>query len=123
MRLLTLLILLSFLGACNNRSEDTPDGGPCNYKKQVLPATLIALKDINEEEYEAVFTIEQGTSKDTLLYSSLNHQHYVYVREVPKDSLHIGSQYRYITETIISGSCNPHIEFLRLQPFGNGEIE
>ena len=97
------------------------DGGePCNYKDNTYPATLIKIIEVNADEYDAQFTLEANhdlAGRDTVYYSNLNNQHYISKKDTPVDSLVIGKQYSYTVKKILTGSCNPHIEFLSLDLF------
>ncbi|MFN8243304.1 MAG: hypothetical protein U0X40_04545 [Ferruginibacter sp.] len=116
----------SFAGAClllachgGHHPIDIPDGGPCSYKTMVSPATLVALHDISNQEYDAEFALERDNSgkTDTLYYSTFNNYHYLRRDELPKDSLQIGKQYTYEEQKIVSGSCVPDISTIRLVPY------
>ena len=116
-------VLLSFiilLGACNNNGSETPDGGPCSYEDKVYRATLIKTIQHGNEQYDAVFKLNEIKSfsgSDTIYYSSLNHKHYIQTSEKPRDSLVPGKEYSYFVKNIRSGHCDPHIEYITLQPY------
>ena len=112
--------ILVILISCNNNVKEVANGGPCSYEDKTYPAKLIKIIPINADEYDAQFKLEENhdyAGNDTIYYSSLNHQRYIYKKDQPVDSLVIGKQYSYIVKQILSGSCNPHIEFLSLDPF------
>ena len=111
----TLLLL-----ACNGgRRPPALDGGPCRYKTSTREAVLIALPDINTQEYDAKFVVKKnaGEGNDTFLFSFFNNYHYLRSDELPKDSLVIGKAYTYEEQQIVTGSCNPHITNIRLEPY------
>lgn len=118
MRVFLLLSAIMLITSCNN-GRDTPDGGPCSYSDATYPARLIKTIPLNSEEYDAVFVLEGVKSfhgDDTVYYSRLNNQHYIQKHEMLMDSMLPGKKYAYIVKNIISGSCNPHIEWLKLEP-------
>ena len=112
------LILITII-SCNSNLNTVPDGGePCNYEDKTYPATLIKIIAMNADEYDAQFTLEANhdlAGRDTIYYSDLNNRHYISKKDNPVDSLVIGKKYTYTVKRILTGSCNPHIEFLRLK--------
>ncbi|MBL7743292.1 MAG: hypothetical protein JNN00_07405 [Chitinophagaceae bacterium] len=111
--------LLSILISCNN--GENADGGPCTYDDKILPARLISFDTINTINFDALFLIGDRNCmewKDTMRYSALSNHHYLSAEDIAKDSLANGKTYQYISKTIRSGSCNPHVEMLVLKPYG-----
>ena len=120
MKTFILFSILAILISCNNNVKEVADGGSCSYEDKTYPAKLIKIIPINQDEYDAQFKLEGShdfAGNDTIYYSSFNHQRYIYKKDKPIDSLVIGKQYAYFVKNIISGSCNPHIEFLSLNPY------
>ena len=111
--------ILIALTSCNSDLNTVPDGGePCIYNDKTYAATLIKVIEINPEEYDAEFTLQATRDfkgRDTVYYSNLNNKNYISKKEKPVDSLVIGAQYVYTVKKIITGHCNPDIEFLRLE--------
>lgn len=111
---LILYSLLFLLVACNNQ-EETPAGGPCAYKSNVLPARLIRLVGQDSLSIDAVFIITDTSGrKDTVRYSEINHR-FLAAEEIRKDSLLIGKTYWYVEQDLVQGSCNPHLVSIRLK--------
>ncbi len=95
------------------------DGGGCTYDKDTIPATLIALVDINEKSYDALFEVDLEGRKDTLSYAGKNNGHYIFTDELPKETLEPGKQYQYIVQKIITGTCDPEVGFILLKTFAS----
>lgn len=95
------------------------DGGGCTYDKDTIPATLIALVDINEKSYDALFEVDIEGRKDTLSYAGKNNGHYIFTDELPKETLEPGNKYQYIVQKIITGTCDPEVGFILLKPFAS----
>lgn len=105
-----LRIVGSFLllTGCNNQ-EETPAGGPCTYKKTILPAKLVQLISKDSLEYDAVFEVSRSPGQtDTVNYQELHHR-LLSAEDIKKDSLLIGEVYQYLEQDLVTGSCNPHI--------------
>jgi hypothetical protein len=109
------MVMLPGLFSCNNNV----DGGPCSYKKRIIPATLIKLVNINSQSYDALFEADIDGYKDTFSYARLNNGHYLFTETVPKDSLLTGKQYQYISQRIISGTCSPKVDIIVLKPYNS----
>lgn len=109
-------LLLAFT-ACHQNPEQ-PDGGPCQYDQLNLRATLIRLDSLDQNQYDALFLVERVKGKkDSILYSSMNNQHYIQSAVLPADSLEIGKDYQYLQQTIRSGACSPNADLLFLKPY------
>lgn len=104
-----------FFVTCNLQK----DGGGCTYDKDTIPARLIALADINEKSYDALFVVDIEGRKDTLSYAGKNNGHYIFPDEFPKETLELGKQYQYIVQKIITGTCDPEVGFILLKPFAS----
>ncbi len=117
----TFGVILIAISSCNNGFNTVPDGGePCIYNDKIYAAKLIKIIEINPEEYDAEFILQATRDlkgRDTVYYSNLNNKNYISKKEKPVDSLVIGAQYVYKFKKIITGHCNPTIEFLRLEIF------
>ncbi|MEQ1676413.1 MAG: hypothetical protein ABL876_06925 [Chitinophagaceae bacterium] len=110
-----LLLLLIFQGACTNgkKEKEVPAGGPCTYKEEIHPAKLIKLETTDSINYDAQF--ETGTTMpDTIEFHFLNNT-YIRAEQVKADSILAGKVYKLVEQSIISGSCNPHIRTIRLE--------
>ena len=117
----TFGVIFIAISGCNNGFNTVPDGGePCIYNDKIYAAKLIKIIEINPEEYDAEFILQATrdfAGRDTVYYSTLNNKHYISKKEKPVDSLVIGKQYTYTAKKIITGHCNPTIEFLDLDIF------
>lgn len=104
-----------FFVTCNLQKN----GGGCTYDKDTIPARLIALVDINEKSYDALFEVDIDGRRDTLSYAGKNNGHYLFTDEVPKESLEPGMEFRYIIHKIITGTCDPEVGIILLKPFAS----
>jgi hypothetical protein len=113
--------ILLAVTSCNNGFNTVPDGGePCIYNDKTYAAKLNKIIEINPEEYDAEFILQAThdlKGRDTVYYSNLNNKNYISKKEKPVNSLVIGKQYSYTVKKIITGHCNPTIEFLNLNIF------
>ncbi len=119
MKNISLLLLVMLLLACNNTSNNA-DGGPCAYKEDIHPARLIKLETNDSLVYDALFEIEAGLQstdkKDTVSFNRLNNR-YIEKAQIEKDSIAEGKIYKYIIQTITSGSCDPDIRIILLEKY------
>lgn len=106
--------VITVLFSCNNSQAD---GGGCSYNTQKIPATLIKLVDVNSQSYDAIFEVTINGHKDTLSYARKNNAHYIFIDNIPKDSLVPGKQYQYVLQKIMSGKCTPEVDFIILKSF------
>ncbi len=98
--------------SCNNNQKD---GGGCTYETKIFPATVIGLADTTNLNYDVLFEVNTSGRKDTLRYSDKNNGYNILTAEIPKDSLVPGSQYQYIIQKILTGSCSPVVDFIVLE--------
>lgn len=120
MKKISLLLLMALLQlACNNTTGNV-DGGPCAYKEDTHPAKLIRLETTDSLTYNGLFEIEAGLQstdkKDTVSFNRLNNS-YIEKAQIEKDSIAEGKVYKYIIQTITSGSCDPNIRIIRLEKY------
>lgn len=120
MKNISLLLLITLLQlACNNTTGNV-DGGPCTYKEDIHPAKLIKLETNDSLVCDALFEIEAGLQsagkKDTVSFNQLNNR-YIEKTQIENDSIAEGKVYKYIIQTITSGSCNPDIRTIRLEKY------
>lgn len=120
MKNISLLLLIMLLQlACNNTTGNV-DGGPCTYKEGTHPARLIKLETNDSLVYDALFEIEAGLQsagkKDTVSFNRLNNR-YIEKTQIENDSIAEGKVYKYIIQTITSGSCNPDVRIIRLEKY------
>jgi hypothetical protein len=119
---LALLLPFSYFIACNNskHEKETPAGGPCSYKEEAHPAKLISLVTIDSTNYDALFEVSTGlqvTNKpDTMRFHFLNNT-YIKGKQIKADSIAVGKIYKLIDQRIVSGTCNPHIQTIRLEKY------
>lgn len=120
--LLMLAVTTAFLFSCNNSKNDKGDmnGGGCSYKDEIHPAKLLALKKVDSLTYDGQFEIEAGIrnpdAPDTVFFHNLTNQ-YIKADDIAKDSIAPGKIYQYVIQTIVTGSCDPHIMTLRMKPY------
>lgn len=120
MKNISLLLLITLLQlACNNKTGNV-NGGPCTYKEDTHPAKLIRLETSDSLTYNGLFEIEAGLQsadkKDTVSFDRLNNR-YIEKTQIEKDSIAEGKVYKYIIQTITSGSCDPDIRTIRLEKY------
>ena len=96
------------------------NGGSCSYKDEIHPAKLLALKKVDSLVYDGQFEIEAGIrtigAPDTVFFHSLTNR-YIQADEIAKDSIAPGKIYQYVIQTIVTGSCDPHIQIIRMEPY------
>lgn len=112
------LLYLLFITSCNNEKNNI-DGGPCSYKDNIYPARLIKLETKDSLIYDAQFEIGPGARSagtDTVSFHRLTNRD-ISAQQVVNDSLSVGSVYQFVSQTIISGSCDPHNETIRLEKY------
>jgi hypothetical protein len=115
------LLVICVTLSCNNRKKETPDGGPCSYEDKIYPAKLIKLDPSpDSSEYDAWFEINRlndapADYRDTVHYSPHNYR--IPGEEVKKDSIAVGKVYKFISSTLKTGSCNPHVENVILERY------
>jgi hypothetical protein len=119
---LLLLLPLICLGSCNGckHEKEIPAGGPCTYKEEVHPAKLIRLQTTDSLNYDGQFEVQRGLQPaniaDTVFFHFLNNT-YIKVEHIKKDSIEVGKIYKLVEQSILSGSCNPHIQTIRLEKY------
>ena len=120
-RILYLLTIAAIINSCKNGKKEIPAGGPCSYEDKIYPAKLIRLDPSpDSSEYDAWFEIDRLNDappdyRDTVHYSQHNSR--IPAEQIKKDSIAIGNLYKYVESIIKSGSCNPHIESIRLERY------
>ncbi len=102
--------------SCDN-SYNQKDGGSCKYEKKIFPATVIGLVDTTNLNYDVLFEVNANGRKDTIRYSDKNHRLRIFIADIPKDSLVPGSQYQYIIQKRLTGSCSPVVDFIVLERY------
>ena len=117
---LFLLTIAAIINSCNNRKKEIPAGGPCSYEDKFYPAKLLTLEaSPDSTTFNGWFEIDNPSgngSKDTLSYMRLTNNSITKER-LQKDSITIGSIYKYVESTIKTGSCNPDIRTIRLEKY------
>lgn len=114
------LIFLSMIIACANHKKEIPDGGPCSYEDHIYPAKLIRLEaSPDSSSFNPWFEIEDPLSqgiKDTISYMRFSNKN-ITKEQMQKDSIAIGSLYKYIVSTIKTGSCDPDVRRIILERY------
>lgn len=102
------------------RRTDSSDvaGGPCSYKTIKYPATIINIEcvAIDSSFFELTLRVDYGGYVDTLDYSNEFDQ-LVSGEDMLEKQYKIGQQMTYEHMQIVSGSCNPDIFTLKMEPF------
>lgn len=120
-RILYLLIIAAIINSCSNGKKQNVDGGPCSYEDKIYPAKLIKLDPSpDSSEYDAWFEINRlndapADYRDTVQYSPYNSR--IPNEQIKKDSIAVGKVYKFISRTIKTGSCDPHVESIRLEKY------
>ncbi len=111
--LFSIFLISAILVSCNNET----DGGGCTYDTQIFPAKVIKLVDVNEKSYDVLFEVDYEGRKDTLSFAKKNNSNYIFIEKIPKSSIVVGSKINYVVQKILSGKCNPLVDFISLEPF------
>lgn len=116
----TIIFLVLILFSCKGNQQE-PDGGPCSYTEEALPATVVEIQPVNDAAtaFDVLFAVTNGNGPDTIYYSSEGFG-YLTKAEVDSLQLHPGRQFSYIHRTITSGSCSPDIYQLKMEPYQPG---
>lgn len=112
----SIMIIIS----CNNNNDDRiAAGGPCTYDTVLLPAKVIAILKQDSVYADIIYRV---FNRDSSIYRDSVSQyietgHYIESSKINKDSIKAGERLIYQIAKIKSGSCNPHLEILRLERF------
>jgi len=117
MKKFQLYFIIIFLSAISISCNDQKDGGSCKYDTKIVPATVISLADTNDLSYDVLFEVAAAGRKDTLRYSDKNNNIRIFIEDIPKDSMIPGTQYQYIIQTRLTGTCTPVVDFILLKPY------
>ena len=111
--------------SCNNTRKETPgggevpSGGPCSYKQDTFPARVVNIKRLPNSPPAVFFEVQlSGTNSDTVVYSMVNNRS-ISEEEITRQGVKTGAVFQYIVSSIVSGSCNPHVNHLELEPYNN----
>jgi hypothetical protein len=120
-----LFALVTGVVSCDqiNIKREVPDGGPCTYDIKELPARVIKINKEDSTHFVLYCTVGDSTNRrivgpnaDTLI-KSVSLQMLFEPERSYFDSIKVGTILSYQVQSIISGSCNPEVDFLRLQPY------
>jgi hypothetical protein len=93
-------------------TRQPPDGGYCSYEDTAIPARVISIVPVNDEQYDILFKLDSNTYRpapvDTVSFYAENGQ---YLDKALFDSLRVdtGSVYVFLVREIVEGSCNPFL--------------
>lgn len=124
MKYLLPCLFFVFALACNSKKEPaTPKepaepkvGGPCTYKHDTIPATVIKIV----KQYDDFYDVLLEAGKDTLYYSS-EFSGYLRQPEIKEKGLEMGAQFQYVISNITSGHCSPHLKSLKTAKYTGSE--
>lgn len=123
MKLLFSCLLAIWCFSCNNTQKDPPGprevpaGGPCSYKHDTLPARVVKINRQPNSMPGVYFEVRYSeTHSDTVSYNTTNKRD-ISEEEITKSGIKPGAVFRYIVSEITSGSCNPRVTQLLLEPY------
>ena len=91
-------------------------GGPCAYDTKTYPATIMQIDTLGDNYYNFHLIADLGEYSDTLAYD-IESWRYLELEENLRTNLHIGAVITYEVKEILSGSCNPYITVVSLEPY------
>jgi hypothetical protein len=116
MRFFSWLWLLAVVPSCGQRSSDVA-GGPCSYDTVAYPAVILEIDKTDSVVGDIQFMVDWGEGAvDTQWYSIAN-PNYIPMADIVKSGIVVGDTIQYLHYQITSGSCNPDLFGIRLQPF------
>jgi hypothetical protein len=92
------------------KRQEVTVNSDCRYWEMTYPAKVIKLLPIGgpsiyDGPLDISFEINMpGNIKDTVYYNAIMGEH-IETKEILKNKIEVGKIYRYITQSIISGSC------------------
>jgi hypothetical protein len=98
------------------REQGETDGGPCSYRINKLPATIIAIENRDSATAEILFETETNGKKDTLYYTR-TFVGWATPDLIARYDLQVGNRFVYEEHQITKGTCNPHFYRLTLEKF------
>lgn len=115
----SLLVFFLLSGCRYCTPKQIPDGGPCSYKTDIYPATVIDVYETDTNMFDVLMTINTPNTNgnDTIFYSSAYGRH-MDSTEIKNLDVKIGSAFKYEIKQIESGSCSPYLETLIMEKFG-----
>lgn len=112
--------IAAVLIACNsNKEKEEPTGGPCSYETKIYPATVIKIEKKDSLKADIIFRIDDNTGRlyrDSVSWY-MEKREWILLSMIEKDRIGVGRKYQYEVQRIISGSCNPAIETLKLEKY------
>lgn len=120
---ITLLLLIAMV-SCKVKPWNEPgsgdiSGGPCSYDEYRIPARIIVFEKLDSSSIEVAFKLDSNEwivpPYDTLDFYMETGR---YMTTAEADSLRLkkGKALTYLVQRIRSGSCNPEINTLLLEP-------
>jgi hypothetical protein len=113
---LILTLFISSLFIKCHEINDPIQGGPCTYEITKTPATVIAIQPHDSLYSEILFLVPNGEFSDTLYYTR-NFPGFASKADIEKYDLHVGKDFTYEEHQIKTGSCTPHMFFLKLEKY------
>jgi len=101
------------------KEKEIPAGGPCTYKEDIYPARLIKLVTNDSISYDVHFSVTRNNgagTPDTVNLHFINNS-YIKAEQVKADSIAVGKTYKLVDQTILTGSCNPHVQSIKLEKY------
>lgn len=117
-----LALAMCMLAACqcqNGGNNGNMDGGPCAYDEYRVPARIIKFEKMDSVSIEVVCKLDSNEwvppPYDTIDFY-MEKGRFLTVAEADSLKLQKGSALTYLVQRIKSGSCNPEINTLLLEP-------
>jgi hypothetical protein len=117
-----ILIVSGIYYLLHKQNSSDVVGGPCSYKTINYPAKIIDIECITADSsmYELTFQVDYGGVVDTLEYGT-QFEESLSGEEMREKQYQIGQLMTYEHMTIVSGSCNPDIFTLKMEPFKSSD--
>lgn len=115
---LSSFLILVLLSSCKFHKKEIPEGGPCSYKTDFYPATVIDIFKVDYNMFDLSMTINTPNTKgvDTIYYSYAYGRH-MDSTEIKNLNVQIGTAFKYKIMQIETGSCSPYLEQLVIEKF------
>ena len=115
------LLVATALSGCNLfRDKHIPAGGPCEYETNYYPAIVDSVIIVDTDMIDARFLISghnlEQEHANSLYFSAAFGKH-LSPKEADSLGIHKGAVFKYQVRDITEGTCNPHMEFLILEPY------
>jgi hypothetical protein len=98
------------------REQLPVDGGPCSYKTNKSPATIIAIVPHDSTCSEIYFSVEKEGKRDTISYSRY-FTGWACKDVIEKYDLKMGNVFTFEEHEEIKGTCDPYYYSLTLEKY------